>query len=145
MAKQTIETLDHRIRSLENKFWVAVVVAAIFGVSGAWGFGALRDAQQKLQELDRGIGAVKAARDAAIDDIKTQAPAMARQAVALESQAQIGKVRYWINVLFLQAPSHTAAAWRHVVADACSRANSDLASPPDPAACHPEPTDDPNR
>lgn len=145
MAKPTLETLDQRIQALENRFWVAVVVAAIFGISGAWGFTQLHEAQKQLDELKDGIGKVTRARDAAIQDIKTLAPDIARQAVAQESHAQIERVKYWLNVLFLQAPSHTAQGWRHIVADACSRANSDLGSPPDPAACRPEPTNDPNQ
>lgn len=145
MAKPTLDTLDQRVQALENRFWVAVVVAAIFGISGAWGFAQLHEAQTKLDKLKDGIAAVNDARDAAINDIKTEAPAVAKEAVTKEAQAQIGRVKYWLDVVFLQAPSHTAQGWRHVVAENCNRANKELATSPDSGECRPEPTSDPNQ
>jgi hypothetical protein len=144
MAKPTLETLDQRVQALENRFWVAVVVAAIFGISGAWGFTQLHDAQKQLDALKDGIAQVNRARDAAIQDIKTEAPEMAKQAVAHETQAQIGKVKYWVDFMFTQAPlPHTAQNWRYIVADACNREHRDLGN--DPGDCRPEPAPDPNR
>ena len=143
MPGATIETLDSRVRSLENRFWVAVVVAAIFGVSGAWGFSMLHDAQKQLVVLEDGIGAVRVARDAAIQDIKDHAPTIAKQAVTKEMDGQIGAVKHWVNAIILEAGAGhskpgkgvTAEDWRHTVAGFCLDANPDLENPPHLDAC----------
>jgi hypothetical protein len=98
-------SLEKRVQTLENKLWVAGAVAVIFGVSGAWGFSALHEAQTQLSELQKGVQAVKDARDAALADLKQakenqivdfnrQAKGIAKQAITDEMAAKFFKVPF---------------------------------------------------
>ena len=67
----TAKTVEERLQSIESKFKIAIAVAAIFGVTGAFGASELISAQRELTRLKDGISTVQSARDNAIADIKT--------------------------------------------------------------------------
>lgn|ERR1017187_9719210 len=118
------DNLTSRVQSLENKFWVAVTVAAVFGISGAFGFSMLHDAQkqltelqQQLTELKQGVKAVETARDNAIQalkqekeaqiaDFNRQAKGIAKQAVNGEMGAQLDAVKQWTKYIYEQAKQY---------------------------------------
>jgi len=45
------KTLDERVARIEKIFWVVAVLAVIFGISGAWGLNALRNAKSEIESL----------------------------------------------------------------------------------------------
>lgn len=119
-----LTTLTSRVQSLENEFWVAVTVAAVFGIGGAWGFSMLHDAQRQLTELQnqlaelkRGVQAVETARDNAIQalkqdkeaqvaDFNRQANGIAKQAVNGEMGAQVEVVKHWTQNIYESAKKY---------------------------------------
>lgn len=114
MPTAVLSDLEKRVQSLENRLWVAVVVAAIFGISGAFGYSMLRSAQKQLAALQDGIGTVQRARDAAVQDItaakvselaefKAEAGPIAKAAAAGEMQDEIGKVKHWTAFVYGKA------------------------------------------
>ena len=53
--KQTCEKLKEKIQALENTRTVVFVVAAIFGIAGAWGLNALQTAKDSIEAVQRNI------------------------------------------------------------------------------------------
>ena len=111
---EDVEDLQKRVTKLENKFWVAVVVAGIFGFSGAFGFSQLHEAQKVLESLRDGIKAVNDARDKALGeireakiqnlkDINEQAKPLVKGAITQEMTAQIGQVKHWTRNIYSMA------------------------------------------
>jgi len=45
------KTLDERVARIEKIFWVVAVLAVIFGISGAWGLNALKNANLTLDDI----------------------------------------------------------------------------------------------
>lgn len=108
-------SLEDRVRDLENYVRVAVIVAAVFGVSGAWAAVSLSQAkkhldelkdgavsiklehEQALKELERsrvdGLEAIKKTANTELADIQTRAVPLVQGAVTQEIQQQIGVVR----------------------------------------------------
>jgi len=114
MRTATSADLEKRVQSLENKFWVAVAVAAIFGISGAFGYSMLLSAQKQLATLQDGVGTVQRASAAAIQDInaaKTKQLAefnaevkpIAKAVVVDEMRDRIGNVKHWIAFVYGKA------------------------------------------
>jgi hypothetical protein len=55
----TTKTLNQRVDIIEKIFWVVAVVAVIFGISGAWGLNALKNAKSEIAELNASVNTVK--------------------------------------------------------------------------------------
>jgi hypothetical protein len=74
--------LDKRVQRLENIVWVATIVAAIFGLSGAYGYAILLTAKKDIVDLKGSVTKVKEARDQAIRDVRASAPEALKSAMA---------------------------------------------------------------
>ncbi len=125
MDHTSIADLDKRVQALENRLRVALAVAAIFGISGAFGFSMLRDAQKQLADLRDGVKVVEQARDTAIrsigqvrdsalqdlkqdeqariSDFNGQIKPIVQQAVSSEMGAQISGVKRWTAFIYNEA------------------------------------------
>jgi hypothetical protein len=138
MSDTSIADLEKRVQALENKLWVALAVAAIFGISGAFGFSMLRDAQKQLADLRDGVKVVEQTRDSAIrsigqvrdsalqdlkqdeqariSDFNGQIKPIVQQAVSSEMGAQISGVKRWTAFIYSEAarvglPGSGANGW----------------------------------
>ena len=141
---ENIGSLEKRIQVLENRFWVAGAIAVIFGVSGAWGFSMLHDAQKQLVQLQGGVQTVKDARDAALESLKKsketqisdfnqQAKEIAKQAVSGEVGAQLDAVKRWTQNIYEQANkydispgSFASGAWQKALIGEYPRVQNQL-------------------
>lgn len=123
--KTTSVSLEERVQKLENWLKIAVGVAVVFGISGAWGFSLLQAAQKQLtalqdgihtvkQQRDEALSDVKAAKDAGIADLKNEKAAqlldiqakakpLVKDAITQEMAQQIGAARKWTAYVFSTA------------------------------------------
>jgi outer membrane murein-binding lipoprotein Lpp len=56
--------LDRRVAALEQKFYIAVGVAAVLGLSGAWGATLLSSAHSQITELEDKVNALRTSAEA---------------------------------------------------------------------------------
>ena len=71
-AEPELSGLKTRVQALENKFWVALVVAGIFGLSGAWRLSAITSAKRTVDDLVTKSDSVKIIRDEALRQINQE-------------------------------------------------------------------------
>jgi hypothetical protein len=114
------KSLQERVADLERKMYAALVVAAIFGISGAFGANALNSAYEKIARLEKkakdlegqlpaDIAAIDAEKDKDLEIVRTGA------AVALSNEAgkQLSDVRSEIaenRKLFLKLNNEISAS-----------------------------------
>lgn len=150
-SERKFPEIDKRVQNLENKFWVAVTVAVIMGVGGAWGFSLLSSAQTKLGKLQvemaqlrRGIDEIKTTRDAALEQIRQRGDQVAQDminkmnatvqnSINAEMTRQIGAVRRWTAHVYQAAvntgmPRYEGANgwWQKNLIDSNTNAQAEL-------------------